>query len=559
MSWSFNKLEKPITISYTPGDPGVPYDPGHPGSPGYTYYEEETFFSGIRITTLAPTGYDNPIYINGVLVGGGNGYRYFDGEGDPPAQVKGTVTNIQELGATVFYTYTLESYTVRTYITVPPVDPILPTPGVPPTPSQLTENYNLGWNAGARGPSPIPEGNVLSWRFSAGNVGSVVGLSSASRPQDQGYLDMALSVMATSGVYVIRDGTNTVTSPATFTDNSQFAIHFLENDQVVVSVNGAPVYETTLTAEVIADSSLYSGGDVIWDADQAVASGNAPLLQEVGAATVSNAAAVEGLVYAEKTFGPGTHLGVMAAVSPTDVGISYFTMGGEVNAFGAAVTQTDAVGNGYREVTLGPSTDLGVVAAVTQTDAQATLISENFGTADVSFQPLSGSGSEPGVMVGWTGDYVGDSLVMEPMTGGGSIGEVAPSIGVASCVFVQPTADASAVNGHVSTSSDMEMAGMIGLGADYDYALGYSYIAPLLVYSSDEVVVAGGQALLSFSVTIDAIGHELRPNSATLRYRNQASLEGYGGGQANVSALFSLEATGTGANVGVFEGVIGYA
>jgi hypothetical protein len=227
-------------------------------------------------------------------------------------------------------------------------------------------------------------------------------------------------------------------------------------------------------------------------------------------------------------------------------------------------TNTAAIGDDNEMgavVTLGAGTNLGVVSGSTDSDAQTPgVISENFGTADLSFNPLSANGAAADVYTGWTGDYQGDSVDFLPLDADAAIGSAEPTIGVADSVMVPLSAQSIGSTGEISTSSLCTMRAPLMMGSsEAEYSQAIVYLFPLDATGDDAEVVAAGAANLSFSLDIDAYGWEQIPNGANLVSRNAFTATGYGGGQASVEFKLTLLADATGANIGWFEGVIGYA
>jgi hypothetical protein len=320
MSWVLNKLEKTSIVTYIPGTPAIPGTEGTAGTPAYSYYEDVQVGSDQLISSLPPEGYDNPIYnpSTGELMGGSGGYRYFNG-------VKYSMTAYAEFG----YTYVSASYTDQVLVEVPAVAPIPPTPGTPGTETQISSDYNLGWNAGAIGPATVAESRVITWRFSRGSVGAIVGLSATIEPQDYGYFGMKFAVMSTSGTYAIyKDGVSVV-SPKPYGLNDLFALARNADGGLVLSINGGVVYETTVVGALIADASLYSAGDVIWDVSE-IARSEAVINENIGASTDSDAAAVGTAIAIQRTVGPGTAYGVADATTFTGAEVTSVVVNGTV-------------------------------------------------------------------------------------------------------------------------------------------------------------------------------------------------------------------------------------
>jgi len=308
MTWTLNKLEKTSEVEYIPGSPAIPAVAGVVGVPAYTYWEP-TYSGGATqiLSWLSPQGWDYPIYDPyGQVMGGSGGYRFFDG-------VKCSLISFSgDLG----YTYSRPGGTVTwTEIEVPAVAPVAAVPGSPATEAQFNIDYRLGWNSGAVGPATLAVGKVVQWRFSAGDVGAVVGITRTVEPQDQGYFGMEFAIMATSGLWVLYQDGSPITSPVPFDNVDTFALHRKEGGEIVVAINGGVVWEDTVTADdVIVDASLYSAGDVIWDTRE-VLEAAAVINTNISGSTLTTAEAVESAIAITRTVGPGTAIGICDATT----------------------------------------------------------------------------------------------------------------------------------------------------------------------------------------------------------------------------------------------------
>jgi hypothetical protein len=495
MSWVLNKLEKLTDITYIPGTPEIPGTDGTAGSPEYTYWKE-TSVGGLSWANGPPTGWDNILYIPSPGGGGieikSGGYQYKNGQ-------KGYLTGVL---AGVEYFYTAPAQIVRTLVTVPAVPAIPGTPGTPGTAGQTISNYNLGWNAGALAPDDLAENQVFSWRMSAGNVGSVVGVARTIDPQDNGYVGMVLSVMTTSGTFMLYHGSVPFTTPAPFTDATQFALARTNEGTLELYKDGGLIHSEALADGVIVDTSLYSGGDVIWDAVETTRE-LAPLNSNIAATTQSDAQAVASAITVPVVVGPGTALGVAGATTRSAAINGSVVVDGVVNTSGAATTVSAAVSVDAQigaVIVFGPGTALGVAGATTESTALAVGdvetgvgISTRVGAADLAFLPLAGAASGPNTNSGWTGNYQGDALFMEPMEVESAGNLAAPIIGIADCLMVPMNASVTGLTGEVSVSSNNVMLPMAALASGNDsldpefyYSQAYGTLHPLTAVATDE-------------------------------------------------------------------------
>ena len=500
-NWTRNKLEKTTNITYVPGSPFIPGTDGTAGTPAYSYVKKTTV-PGATYTGGAPTGWDTEITVS--LPGGGTqvirsgGYRYFDG-------VKAYWNSI--LGGLGAYVYEAPDQEVYQIIDVPAVAPVPATPPTPAVEAQLIEDYNLGWNSGAYGPATLAVNEVFTWRFSGGNVGTVVGLTLATSPQDNSYTGMSLAVMAQSGKYQIYLGPQPVGTPTSFLTADKFSFLRTNTGTIEVYVNGGLIHTEALAADVVPDCSLYSGGDVVLDA-QVIGADVAPIMANISGSTTSDAQAVASNINVTRTFGPGTALGV-AGSTTVSRGIN-----GQVKVNGTVYVDigetTDEGGNGGgrtitngvavdEEVsvtpTFGSGTAKGVAGSTTASDAVAAGdpttgvgISTNTSvSSSMNMLPMTGAASAPNVYVGWTGNYVGDSLNMLPMVVEAAGDLAAPVIGLANLVMVPMDAAATGLTGETTISSTGNMLPMVAFASsETAYSQGYGSMPPMQGIGTDE-------------------------------------------------------------------------
>jgi len=531
MSWTLNRLLKDTGIEYIPGSPEIPGSEGTPGTPAYSYYKAETRPGSIYTSSSPPSGWDTEIYIP--LPGGGyqvlrtGGYRYFSGE----------KAYLQTVIAGVTYVYKSASQEVYVRVDVPAVEPIPATPGTPATPAQIIENYNFGWNAGAVGPATLAINEVFNWRMAGGNVGSAIGLTLSTAPQDYGYTSMELAVIGQSGRYQIYEAGSPIGLSYPYNNNSKFALARRNTGVVEVYVDGGLVHTASLADDVVPDCSLYSGGDLIWDAE-VTAFAETPLNSNISGSTLSDAQAVGTAIAVTRIVGPGTAIGV-AGCTTVSRGINgqvkvngtvYVNIGetSEEGGTGGGRTLTDGVADGDvlgATPTFGSGTARGVAGSTTTSDGQAVGdpttgvgISTNTSVStDMNMLPLTGIASGPNVADGWTGNYQGDAMNMLPMSVEASGDLIIPTVGVIDLIMVPMNGSAVGVTGEISVSSDCQMLSMRGFASsEANYSQAYVSFQPLSGLATDEdygdlvdqdiniteVVTVAGETMsvLSFSI-----------------------------------------------------------
>lgn len=564
MAWTLNQLIKTIDQTYIPGTPGVADDPGFPGSPARTYTVEGPIPGATFVSPLEPEGWEEfeYVWVPPIVSIASGGYRRF---GDVTALLKSVIYDENaeddpyvDGDVPKLYVYQGPATWGETTVEVPARPGIPPVEGTPPTEPELIDDYNLGWNASALGPDVLAANQAIKWKLSPGSVGVVVGVSLRSGRQDHAYRGMILALMANSGVYTVLKNGVTVSTPRPFSADTEFSIVNFLGAGVFLVVDGTIVETVELSAgqNLVADCSLYSGGDVIWDVEEV----NIVDVRIVsGFFSTTRSSASIGAPYIVRAVGPGTHIGAVESTTRSAAVAGSVLVDGTVLSFIEGATTSNAEADGYRTRTIGENTAAGAAGATTASSAVTEGLAPS-GSANVSFEPMEGVGAGPNVYVGGTGRSGDGAVSMLPMTVDSVNGLSNPSIGIGTGIMISMTASASGLTGSVSTSCDCSMQPLLAIGSsEANYAQASNSLHPLHVFASDSELVESGFASMSFSFEIDARGREADLSTAHLIAKNLFRLSAYGGSQANMKVRFALEAEGTGASVGVFEGVIGYA
>lgn len=212
-----NRLDKPLTITYTPGKPGFPGYPGAPSQPGRTVKGRR------RVCTYYPSG-ETPSPNTGIPSGG---RRCYDVE---------------------------ETSYVPGYPGTPP------TPGVPATPASIVYDYKLGWNARARSIAPIRTSGRFEFTIPASSTGVVCGMT--FEPAATGFADIAFGFYVSHGVIrVYERGTE-----AQYIGYYPGAVLRItrEGGKIKYAVNGTTVRtRDNESAPAFLGAALYSAGDIV--------------------------------------------------------------------------------------------------------------------------------------------------------------------------------------------------------------------------------------------------------------------------------------------------------
>ena len=311
---------------------------------------------------------------------------------------------------------------------------------------------------------------------------------------------MTLGVLSTSGQYFVIENGVVSGSSRGHTEDTNFAI-VRTATLLQLIVNAAVIHTIANTSAVLPDSSIYSAEDVIWDAayiivdtdpddDDTIISGpDLVVVSNVGSKTKSAASATALRTIA---YGPATARGVVGASTQSGGAVGSYLLNGTIYAgAGHCGTTSGAYATAVITRSLGTGTQLGIASASTSSAASVTY-SPQLGSADLSFEPLLGSGSVDGVYRGFTGYFAGDSVKMLPLTVESDNGLITPVIGIGSMVMPYLTVSALGVTGGVVVSSMGTMQPMLGIGSGnrstdptYDYANAAGSFGHMYSYGTD--------------------------------------------------------------------------
>lgn len=248
-----NQLIKDTRVSYVPGTYGTPSYPGIPASPAYTSYESQT------VCQFGPTS---------TADGTWQWQQGTDYLGNPTGQYN--YVFVPTPGTTSpFVVVSGNSYQCKTQ-QVPVYHPATagspPIYGTPGTPSQTTYDFNLGWNAGARSNGFIYSGDdgYVEWKVPYSLVGGVLGFNDAD--SDASYPNIEHAFYFSGKVARVYEMGVQVHFVGAYADGDLFRITRVAG-VVTYKQNGTLVYTSgaASTGTVFLDSSLYSGGDYVFD------------------------------------------------------------------------------------------------------------------------------------------------------------------------------------------------------------------------------------------------------------------------------------------------------
>lgn len=159
--------------------------------------------------------------------------------------------------------YVCENVTRTTII--PPSPEVPYRAAVQGRPASVTEEFYLGWNAGAELIENISGNGYFEFSVSAAVVGAVIGLNTIN--SGTGYFEISHGFKCSRGKYEIHEAGTKVHPGGKYTSDTVFRIQ-RNGAQVRYFVDGTLVHTSGLpsASPVILDCSLYSGGDSILSA-----------------------------------------------------------------------------------------------------------------------------------------------------------------------------------------------------------------------------------------------------------------------------------------------------
>ena len=484
MTWTLNDLIKTGVTTYTPGTPGTAYNPGKPYTPAYCTYE--------AVTTQ---GYDC--------------IRLYDDDRKEYVYLCGSF----DIESTKQTCYEAQNY-------------VPPTPYVPAVESQITIDYRLGWNSGARSLVSVGDGQFFQTKIYPGSLGAAAGLSEESTESGEHYAGMAYAVVAVNGQYAVyKDGSPD--SGWTPFDGETFRFEF-HGGVVYLFVGGVAVYaDATAITSFVADTSFYSAYDGVYDS-------------EVGAAVEHTIPA--DTVCSAFFSGYATTLSSFETETLTSAVFSHVLVNGAVYAGLGCDTTTEAAFNNIGFSALNNDT---LSSAVFSGDAVIT------GQCAGEMLPLDGVG--------------GNSLAaecegsIEPLTGDSSWGFLEPNVAVASGMISPLVGISIGLTGETTTSSSNTMEPMLSLSSDYEYGESIVVMEPLTGYGFEAVELD-----MSLFGTTPGFSIEARmirsDTNALISSAPDFNLSAQFGSQLNaVSPGFSISATATMDGFMTLNEVIGYA
>ena len=242
-----NKLIKSTKTIFIPGSPGFPADPGQTYIPERVAYEDRQVCGFRAVTTFT---------------GGAARYGWKLVNGQYVQVLVDKNGNV--VGGTASTSYTYTCWTEKIRVTYPAQPYRAPTPGVAPVASQTLVDNNLGWNAGARSIHFLVGDGRAKFKLDRALIGAVVGLNDID--VDAAYANIEHGFYASGGVVRIYESGVEKFYAGAYNSGDLFELR-REAGVVRYYKNDALIYTSPTPSAGIAfmDTSLYSGGDYIYD------------------------------------------------------------------------------------------------------------------------------------------------------------------------------------------------------------------------------------------------------------------------------------------------------
>lgn len=426
-------LVKDTKVTYVPGSPAVPASPGRPARPAYCTSQTVQRCGFYQVPNQSTSG--------------------------------GTVSGSPAV-----------SYQCRNVVemTCYPAQPeVAPTPGSPGTPEQVSYDYNLGWNAGARSNIFLSADGGYLFTVPQSVVGVIVGLNSDDL--GAGYFEIDHALYFSNGIARVLENGVEKANLGAYTGADEWRIERIAST-VLYKKNTSVAYVSAVPSAgtVFLDASLYSGGDSVICPSIYVVERPRATLPGGGVFAQSNAlrmtlAKAGGVLYAS------------ARVNGQITAKATFSGGGVISK--------------------------ALLVAGTR-KARATLSGGGTLTGEIPRNVASMS-MEPMTMLATGGyaHYAQASMSMEPMTITASGGVFTPSYANAALSFAFMTVSGIGLTGEIGGAA-MSMQPMELLGADHAYGGAAMSMEPMQLYAYGEnaSVATAASVLAWFTQLAQSIG-----------------------------------------------------
>ncbi len=339
------------------------------------------------------------------------------------------------------------------YIAPTPYIPGTPgNPGVPPTPSQVIQDYNIGWNSGATSIQFISENGYFKFKAPTNIVGIVTGLNDINTGVS--YLEIDFSFYLSHGTYQVYENGVSKTSSLPYTNDTTFEVRRIFG---VVSylVDGVVVYESLNSSNgvVFADISMYMAGDSLSYAEIVT-------IYSVSSSTIgSGVLEVPNTVYSESNGYSTTYS------SPQIDGV--YSVSSSSNGY--SITNTNA----KRNTTVSASINGNATTYSSPFEYKPT-------TVNLTMQPIDGYGSNK--------PYTTSNLTMQPIDGYAETSPLTPSFSIVDAFIPYFTISSEIKVGEVATVN-LTMQPIDGNSSDHNITVANINLEPIYITSGNSIPI----------------------------------------------------------------------
>lgn len=441
-------LIKDVVITTTPGTPGTAGSPGTAPTPAYC----------VTTTKTTPT------------------YTYQLVELPlAPGETQVQYQMFAVAGAPVVSTST---------VCYPATAGVAPTAPIAGTAGTTQQQFNLGWNGGARSIASLLASGTASFSASAGMVGGVVGLDSGAVEFSYGGAKHALyfrnNLVSVLENGVLRTGAVPYLAADVFRiERSGPTVRYYQNT-TLLHTSAAPSYGTQYL-----EASLYSGGDTVLNAS----------LTDVTTVGYGSGTAVLAPLAARGGIAGSSGTAVLAPL--TSAGTGYAQQGGV-----AVLAPLGAIGSqgsyAMGTATLAPLDSLGEAGIAGSAPTYALGVAALAAVGSAGYGVTAGNTISPSTSLGDSASgwpehvWAGSVVVIVSGTGAGQTREIADNTGQAllintpwvtvpdaSSVYEIRDALGTVLAAGTVTPGGGRMAPVASLGANYAYAGGVAALAPV--------------------------------------------------------------------------------
>jgi len=389
---------------------------------------------------------------------------------------------------------------------------------VQPAYYKIDYNPNKGWNSSARSIASISGDGTATFSSRIDTTGAVIGLNELYDSLGSDYFEISYGIFFKKGAYAIVEQGTLKTGWNYFNVADVFSISRV-NDDIFYLKNGVVFYKSFIpsTDELLLDCSLYTAGDVIYNAS--LVNGSSIIASTANITATSS-------IYAQPK----------ATANLTAQSTTGFTGVYSIDNGIYALANINAVSN------IKVNKDFGGYPAISSTST-LTAISHSTTGISASLSPMTASLTQGYEF------FAEIKASFEPMTAQAGIGELTIENTYIAGAFEGLSVDAVGLSGENTLDTVMPLSSMIALASDHPYAAISGTLASMKGYAG-EYQDFGNYAFLPFiTSSILANGFSTELNGADLTFID-STIEGFGGAITDEDELsnfvdFRLSSTGS--------------